>query len=135
MPVDRVGQVGEVERLVTLVDLDDRNQNDGHSAWAHLYVVLRSGERRLLLDDRGWSSSAEIAQDGLQQIEDTARMVVGPDGPGAGETDEQMEAWYWEWMHHKLRDAGVSAEADDLKALPHDVEIGERLRHRLARSA
>jgi hypothetical protein len=99
-----------------------------------LYIVLSTGERRVLLDDRGWSGSAEIAQEGLRHIEDTARMVVGPDGPGPGETDEHMEAWYWDWMEHKLRDAGISAEADELRALPHDVEIGERLRHRLAES-
>jgi hypothetical protein len=125
--------VPDVERLVTVVDLDERNQS-GRSAWAHLYVVLGTGERRVLLDDRGWSGSAEIAQEGLRQIEDTARMVVGPDGPGPGETDEQMEAWYWEWMEHNLRDAGIRAEADELKALPHDVEIGERLHHRLVMS-
>lgn len=88
----------------------------------------------MLFDDRGWSSSAGIAEEGLRQIEDTARMVVGPDGPGPGETDEQMEALYWEWMEHKLRAAGISAEAGELKELPHDVEIGERLQHRLVMS-
>jgi hypothetical protein len=87
-----------------------------------------------LLDDRGWSSSAEIAREGLLQIEETARTVVGPDGPGPGETDEQMETWYWEWIEHKLHDAGISAEAGELKVLPHEVEIGERLRHRLTMS-
>jgi hypothetical protein len=34
-------------------------------------------------------------------------------------------------MEHKLRDAGISAEAGELKTLPHEVEIGERLRLRL----
>jgi hypothetical protein len=117
-----------VERLVTVVDLDERNQS-GHSARAHLYIELSSGGRHLLLDDRGWGGSGELGQRDLREIEDTARMVVGPDGPGPGETDEQMQAWYWEWMEHKLRDNGISAGADELKALPHDVELGERLRH------
>jgi hypothetical protein len=126
--------VTDVERLLTIVDLEERDQT-GQSAWAHLYVVLSTGERRVLFSDRGWSSSAEIAHEGLLQIEDTARTVVGPDGPGPGETDEQMETMYWDWMEHKLRDAGISAEAGVLKALPHEVEIGERLRHRLATSA
>ncbi len=126
--------MAEVERLLTIVDLDEQDQT-GRSVWAHLYVVLSTGERRLLLDDRGWGGSAEIAREGLLQIEDTARMVVGPDGPGPGETDQEMEAWYWEWMEHKLHDAGIGAEAGELKALPHEVEIGERLRHRLAMSA
>jgi hypothetical protein len=118
-----------VERLVTVVDLDEQNQS-GRSASAHLYVALDSGRRYLLLADRGWSGSAEIAEEGLAQIEDTARMVVGPDGPGPGETNEQMQARYCDWMQHKLRDAGISAEVAALRALPHDVEIGERLRQR-----
>jgi hypothetical protein len=132
--VDTFAHVAEVERLLTIVDLEEQDQT-GRSAWAHLYVVLSTGERRLLFDDRGWGGSAEIAREGLRQIEDTARMVVGPDGPGPGETDEQMEAWYWEWMEHKLHDAGISVEVGELKALPHEVEIGERLRHRLEMSA
>lgn len=127
---DRVGHMAGVERLVTVVELDERSPS-GHSAWTHLYAVADDGRRFLLLDDRGWSSSAEIAQRDLQEIEDTARMVVGPDGPGPGETDEQMQTWYWEWMEHKLRDASISAAADKLSALPHEVEIGERLRQRL----
>jgi hypothetical protein len=40
-----------------------------------------------------------------------------------------MEAFYWKWMEHKLHDAGINAEAGELKALPHEVELGEGLRH------
>lgn len=61
-----------------------------------MYTVVGNGERMVLLDDRGWSSgAATIAHEGLRVIEDTAREVVGPDGPGPDETNEQMEAWYW----------------------------------------
>jgi hypothetical protein len=132
---DTVGRMVNVERLVTVVELDDRDQG-GHSAWAHLYVVLSDGERLLLLDDRGWSTgAASIGQLGRRHIEHTARMVVDPDGPCRGGTDDQMEAWYWEWMERKVLDAGFAAEAAELKALPHDVEIGQRLRQHLAQSA
>jgi hypothetical protein len=93
--------------------------------------VLHNGERLLLLDGRGWSSSAAIAHQSLEEIERTARMVVGPDGPGPDETDQQMAAWYWERMEHKLRDAGIAADAAELQGLVHDVEISERLRRRL----
>jgi SEC-C motif-containing protein len=120
--------VAFVERLVTVVDLRDQS---GRSVSAHLYVVLDSGERYPLLDDRGWASSADIRKQAEREIEDTARMVVGPDGPGAGETDEEMQVSYWRWMEHKLRDAGISAEAGELRALPHDVELGESLHRRL----
>lgn len=127
--------MANVERLVTVVELDERDQS-GHSAWAHLYAVMSNGERLVLLDDRGWSSgSASIADLGDRHIEDTARMVVGPDGPGPGETDEQMEAGYWKWMERKALDAGFGAEAAKLKTLPHDVEIGQHLRHQLAQTA
>jgi hypothetical protein len=122
--------MSEVERLVTVVDLDDRNPG-GHSARAHLYAALRSGKRIVLLDDRGWSGSAAIDEETLQEVADTARMVVGPDGPGPGETVEQMEACYWQLLVSKLHDGGFDAEAGDLTGLAHDVEISERLRSRL----
>lgn len=131
MGVDRVGSVVHVERLITIVELDEQDPS-GHSAWAHLYVELSSGERRRLFADRGWSSSVEIAEEGRAIIENTARMVVGPDGPGRGETDEQMHYRYWQWFEHKLRDAGIQGAASELKTLPHDVEIGEQLSRRLA---
>lgn len=124
---DTAGAVEGAVRLVTVVELDEHNRA-AHSAWAHLYIELSSGVRIVLLDDRGWSSSAEIAHGGLRAIEDTARMVVGPDKPGPGET-------YWNWMEHKLCDAGVRVEAAELKVLPHVVEVGERLRRQLARSS
>jgi hypothetical protein len=122
--------VAHVERLITVVELDERDPS-GHSAWAHLYVELKTGERRRMFADRGWSGSAEVADDGLTTIRNTARMVVGPDGPGRGETDAQMQSQYWQWFEHKLRDAGIQGAASELKALPHDVEIGERLSRRL----
>jgi hypothetical protein len=125
--------MANVERLVTVVELDERDQS-GHSARAHLYVLLSNGERLVLLDDRGWSSgAASIGQLGRRDIEDTARTVVGPDGPCPGENDEQMEARYWASMERKVLEAGFGAEAAELKALPHEVEIGQRLRHHLAR--
>ena len=94
--------LNDVERLVTVVELDEQDPN-GHSPWAHLYVELSTGARHGLALDRGWSSSAEIADEGLTSIETTARMVVRPDGPGPGETDEQMDSQYWEWLERKLR--------------------------------
>jgi hypothetical protein len=125
--------MSEVDRLLTLVDLDDRRA-DGTAAWAHLYAILVSSERSLLLDDRGWVSSAPIAAQGQEDVECTAKMVVGPEGPISGETDEQMEAAYWSFLERKLRDAGVQTTAQELQGLRHEVEIGERLRRCLAQN-
>jgi hypothetical protein len=132
--VGRVGRVCEVERLVTVVDLDDRDPS-GHSAWAHLHAALRQGTWLVLLNDRGWSSGAAIAERSLREIETTARMVVGPDGPGPGQTDEQVEGLHWQFLVRKLHDAGIEVEVGELRRLPHDIEIGDRLRSRLAASA
>jgi hypothetical protein len=119
----------DIERLITVVDLDGP---DGHSAWAHLHALLATGERLVLLDDRGWGSSGAIAGGSQREVENTARMVVGPDGPGPGETAEQMESLYWLSLERKLRDAGIDIGADKLQRLPHDVEISKRLRNLLA---
>jgi hypothetical protein len=62
-------------------------------------------------------------------------MVVGPDGPGPGETPEQMESLYWLSLERKLRDAGINIGADKLQRLPHDVEISKRLRSLLAENS
>jgi hypothetical protein len=129
-----VDRVCEVERLVTVVDVDDRDPS-GHSAWAHLHAALREGTRLVLLNDRGWSGGAAIAEESLEQVEATARMLVGPDEPGPGQTDEQAEGLHWQFLVRKLHDAGIKVEVGELKRLPHDVEISDRLRSRLAASA
>jgi hypothetical protein len=120
--------------LVTVVDLDDRDPS-GHSAWAHLNAALREGTRIVLLNDRGWSSGAAIAEESLEEVEATARMVVGPDEPGPGQTDEQADGLHWQLLVRKLHDAGIEVEVGALKRLPHDVETGDRLRSRLTASA
>jgi hypothetical protein len=64
-------------------------------------------------------------------------MVVGPGGPGRGESHDQIR-WkpgYWEWMKRKLHDAGIAAGPAELRALPHDVEIGSCLPRQLTRSS
>lgn len=77
----------DAERPITVVNAREQGPRR-HSAWPHLYVELSTGKRKRLLADRGWSGSGEIADEGLASIEHTARMVVGPDGPGRGDSDE-----------------------------------------------
>lgn len=126
--------MGEIERLVTVVDLDDRDSSE-HSAWAHLYAVLANGDRITLLEDRGWSSSAPITDRSSQEIRATAKMVVGPDEPWGDQTRGQAEEAHWTYLEDKLRDAGVSVQEGTLKTLSHDVEMSDRLRSRLVDSA
>jgi hypothetical protein len=68
----------------------------------------------------------------IEEIEATARTVVGPDEPYGGQTREEIEDGHWTFLSDVLRQQGVAADALELRRLPHDVKLSERLRARLA---
>jgi hypothetical protein len=107
-------------------------------------AVLEDGSRMLLLDDRGWTE--ELRGPGADRIADlwaltperdiveTARAVVGPDEPFGGRSQEDMEADHWNALAEILRAQGVVVDAGELRRLPHDVVLSERLQARLGQS-
>ena len=107
-------------------------------------AVLEDGSRLLLLDDRGWTEQLHGAgADGIdnlwaitreRDIVETARMVVGPDEPFGGRTQDDMETDHWNALAETLREQGVALDAGELRQLPHDVELSDRLRARLGQS-
>jgi hypothetical protein len=126
------GAMSEVTRLFTVIDLDDRDSR-GRSVRARHEAELADGRRFVLLDDRGWSSSAPVDDRTTKEVESTARTVVGPDEPRGDQTRAAVEEAHWNSLQHKLED--VDAEEAELRTLPHDVEVSERLRRRLVGSA
>ncbi|SRR6266508_5991412 len=110
-------------------------------------AVLADGRRVLLLDDRGWSSAALTAfgvpdvpngecwrekadiwaVTSVEDIEETARVVVGPDEPLQGRSQEEIEANHWAYLAGLLRQQRIVVDALELKRLPHDVVLSERL--------
>ena len=143
-----------VTRLVTLVDVQDDVVDPRQMSVSALHeAVLEDGRRVLLLDDRGWTSSAlrafwpaeggdgESGQDQLdtwavtsvEDIEETARVVVGPDEPPEGYSQEEAEAAHWAYLADVLRQHGLVVDALELKRLPHDVVLSERLLARIGR--
>ena len=131
-----------VARLVTLVDLRHDNLGGQMSFSARHEAVLDDGRHLLLLDDRGWSTSllrttadSDSAEDvpdfwavtSREDIEETARQVVGPDEPFDGRSQEDMERDHWAYLAGILRQQGVAVDADELKGLPHDFVLSERL--------
>lgn len=58
-------------------------------------------------------------------------MVVGPDEPPASRTRAEMEADHWATLERKLENAGIRTEGVELKALPDEVVLSDRLRRRL----
>jgi hypothetical protein len=62
-------------------------------------------------------------------------MVVGPDEPFEGSSQEDAEQGHWAYLSDVLRQHGVVVDALDLRRLPHDVVLSERLLARVGRSA
>jgi hypothetical protein len=134
-----------VVRLETVADLQDAPNERDISVSARHEAVLDDGRRVILLDDRGWTSSLRGpgAKDvanvwetmSEREIVETARMVVGPDEPYDGRSYADMEAGHWSTLADKLRAEGVDADPSDLRRLPHDVVLSDRLRERLGRTA
>jgi hypothetical protein len=145
-----------VLRLVTLVDVnDDVADARQMSVSARHEAVLADGRRVLLLDDRGWTSSAlraswvgavpaddvqrepldSWALSSVEEIEETARVVVGPDEAPDGYSQEEMEASHWAYLAGVLGQQGVVVDALELKRLPHDVVLSERLLARVGRGS
>jgi len=142
-----------VARLITLVDVaGDVADARQMSVSARHEAVLVDGRRVLLLDDRGWSSSPRTVWVGevpdgdswredlpdawavtVEDIEETTRVVVGPDEPFDGRSQADMEADHWAYLTGILRQQGVVADALELKRLPHDVVLSERLLARVGR--
>jgi hypothetical protein len=133
--------VTAVVRFVTLVDFDDGDADEPR----HMSVQARheaevADGRRLVLFDRGWSSGLHgELPDGadiwsltpVADVEQLARVFVGPDEPPEGRSQEDAEADYWVTVADLLRDRGFDVAIETLRRLPHDVVLSERLRRRL----
>jgi hypothetical protein len=132
-----------VVRLVTLADIREDVDPRRVSVSARHEAALEDGSQVLLLDDRGWTQTLHGA--GANEIDDlwmvtpehdiaeTTRVVVGPDEPYGGRTQDDMETDHWNMLAQTLRRHGVVVDASDLRQLPHDVVLSDRLLTRLGR--
>ena len=116
-----------VARLLTFVDVADE-ADDGPDARrlsvsARHEAVLADGRRVLLLDDRGWSAELGLVRDDepseearalvelpsiwlyetVEDMERTARDVVGPDEAFGGRTRADMDASHWDSLARVLQ--------------------------------
>lgn len=113
-----------VARLVTHADADGP---DTVSVSARLEAELDDGSRVLLLDDRGWASTQAWETATPEDIRQTTRMVVGPDEPFGGRTQEDMETEHWVFLRQVLHRHGVLVDVAELQSLPHDVLLSPAL--------
>ena len=140
-----------VARLLTFVDIRDED-DDGPDARrmsvsARHEAVLVDGRHVVLLADRGWSGELRVvggdvrsrqgggpveapgiwASETAAEIERTARVVVGPDEPFQGRTQAEIDASHWDSLARVLQQEGIEVRAAELRALPHDVELSDRV--------
>lgn len=126
-----------VIRLNTFVDTADTEDRARQmSVSARLEAVLADGQRVVLLDDRGWSGKRNDGGDPweletVEEIQREARTVVGPDEPHEGRSQADMEADHWNALAQLLRHAGVEVSRAELAAVPHEVELSDRVRARI----
>lgn len=129
------GHVVHVTRLVTFVEIDDGVVDPRQmSVSARHEALLVNGDRVLLLADRGWSASGPSsiwAVTSVEELADTARVVVGPDEPFGGRSQKDMEVDHWAALAAVLRRQGVDADPLELGRVPHDVVLGEQLLKRI----
>ncbi|HEX7299234.1 MAG TPA: hypothetical protein VF257_09505 [Solirubrobacteraceae bacterium] len=129
-----------VQRLMTIADADDADWGSAMSVSVRHEAELADGRTVPLLANRGWTSQrSATSRDAkpsmrnvsVEDIERTARAVVGPDEPPDGCSYEDMHAAHWKNIARILREQGVAADAAELASLPHDVVLSGRLRARL----
>jgi ADP-ribose pyrophosphatase YjhB (NUDIX family) len=118
--------MANVIRLLTFVDLDGHDAR-GLSVSAVHQAVLDDGQTVVLLSGRGWTSSRGAANAPVEDIKRTARVVVGPDEPLGERSQTDMEDLHWEALVRALREHGVESDAAKLRALPHTVELSDRV--------
>lgn len=90
-------------------------------------LELADGRRVPLLNDRGWASTRTWAELTLEYIQRNARKVVGPDEPPPGRSREYMATSHWAYLQRIAEQQGVFIDASELRQLPHDVVLSDRL--------
>lgn len=127
-------------RLVTSVTPDTPlglQPDHQFSVRALLELELHGDERVVLLDDRGWTTSTHPSRDvwastTRQDLQEAARVVVGPDEPIHGDTWEQAVEAHWRYLAGVAGRAGIAVTGSELAALPHDVVLDPALVARLS---
>lgn len=124
-----------VKRLVSHVEVGDEDRPSAVSFTVRYGAELHDGQFVLLLDDRGWASSGTWSQVSPAEVDETTRVVVGPDEPRDGEAWEESEASHWEYLRGILAEQGIEIGVADLRSLPHDVLPSTRLLERMDASS
>jgi hypothetical protein len=93
------------------------------------FAVLADGRRVRLHAERGFALSAGPDPWQLLTLESLRSSVLATVLPD--DAEETGDEHPWDWLSDLLRPHGVDASPDELRRLPYDVELSDRLRARL----
>lgn len=124
-----------VIRLVSFADSDSATTGKTVEVSVRHEAELDNGKLVLLLDDRGWGSSGRWSEVRRREIEETARVVVGPDEPYGEQSVEDAIAGHWAFIQALLARRGIEAGVSELRTMRHDVVLSKRLQDRLDRNS
>ncbi|WP_104112055.1 hypothetical protein [Arthrobacter sp. N199823] len=116
-----------ISRFVSTADVHEGAQPERVSVSVLFEAELDNGESVLVLDDRGWNSSQPWADASQEQIESTARVVVGPDEPYGDQTATGAVTAYWNYIQNILAQHGLETSPAELPAIPHDVVLSQSI--------
>jgi hypothetical protein len=122
--------VVRVVGLGAICDLDPTRNDDPRENNFRVseFAVLDNGERITLHDERGYgagSSSGDIrAQQTVETITRDVLTTVLPD-------DDDGDEHPWEWLAQLARAHGIEVTADNLRQVPYEVVLTERVLQRL----
>lgn len=117
--------------LGAICDLDSSEIGParGHSFSVSEFALLDNGERVILHDERGysgWISAGDVwAHTTVETITRDVLTTVLPDG------DDSDEEHPWWWLAELAQERGLAVTADDLRLLPYEVVLTERVHRKL----
>lgn len=118
-------------RLVSFADSDNATTGETVEVSVRHEAELDNGKLVLLLDDRGWCSSGCWSEVRQQEIEETVRVVVGPDEPYGEESVEEAITGHWAFIQEILTQQGIEVRVSELREMVHDVVLSNGLQDRL----
>lgn len=132
---------GRVIGLGAICDLRPHGADDGTRAPSQSFsvsefVTLEDGRCVILHKDRGftisWRSSGEPGSSEIQNHE-TAESITGNVLNVVRPDDERPDDHPWSWLAELARARGLDVTAEDLRSLPYEVILTDRVNQWLTR--
>ena len=123
-----IGRLMTAARRLVTYDIVEHSLPRSVGVVARHELEPMDARRVLLLDGRGWGSSNSLARATAETVTRTARMVVGPDAPPPGRSQQDMDALHWDESHIALDTQCVllAVDAEAPRQWLHSARSGRR---------